>query len=122
MLQTYYNYLLLKYYNKRIFCCQSYSRFNLHFLQKHGIIKEKYHNYLKGGHTFMDIAGVGFALNTVSSYNIGSSTGAVTLPEMVSVAMLDKTMELNQSLNTQMVQALEHSVTPHLGGNIDLYV
>ena len=70
----------------------------------------------------MDIASVGFALNTVSSYNIGTSTSAVTLPEMVSVAMLDKTMELNEQLNTQMVQALEHSVTPHLGNNIDLRI
>ena len=77
---------------------------------------------VKGGSVVMDITGVGFALNTVSSYNIGSSTGAVSLPEMVSVAMLDKTMELNQQLNTEMIQAMEHSVTPHLGGNVDLYI
>lgn len=70
----------------------------------------------------MDITGVGFALNTVSSYNIGSSTSTAALPEMVSVAMLDKTMELNQQLNTEMIQALEHSVTPHLGGNVDVYI
>lgn len=70
----------------------------------------------------MDITGVSSALNTFSSYSIGSSSGVSSLPEMVSLAMLDKTMELNQELNTEMVQALEHSVTPHLGGNIDLYV
>ena len=67
----------------------------------------------------MDISSIGFALNTVSSYNIGTSVSAVTLPEMVGVAMLDKTMELNEQLNAQMLQALEHSVTPHLGNNID---
>lgn len=70
----------------------------------------------------MDITGVSSALNTLSSYSIGSSSGVSSLPEMVSVAMLDKTMELNQQLNTEMIQAMEHSVTPHLGGNIDLYV
>ena len=70
----------------------------------------------------MDIANVGFALNTVSSYNIGTSASAVTLPEIVGVAMLDKTMELNEQLNMQMVQALEHSVTPHLGNTIDIRV
>lgn len=70
----------------------------------------------------MDITGVGFALNMLSSYNIGSSTGATSLPEMVSVAMLDKTMELNRQLNAEMIQSLEHSVTPHLGGNVDIYI
>lgn len=70
----------------------------------------------------MDIANVSSALSAVSSYDIGSSVSGVSLPEVVSIAMLDKTMELNEQLNTQMVQALEHSVTPHLGGNIDLYI
>ena len=70
----------------------------------------------------MDIANVGFALNTVSSYNIGTSVSGISLQEVVGVAMLDKTMELNEQLNTQMLQALEHSVTPHLGNNIDVYV
>ena len=70
----------------------------------------------------MDIANVSSALNTVSSYNIGTSVGAVSLPEGVSVAVLDMTMELNAQLNAQMTQLLEHSVTPHLGGNIDVYI
>ncbi len=70
----------------------------------------------------MDIANVSSALNTVSSYNIGTSVSGVSLQEYVGVAMLDKTMELNEQLNASMIQALERSVTPHLGGNIDLYV
>ena len=70
----------------------------------------------------MDIANVSSALNTVSSYDIGTSVSGVSLQEYVGVAMLDKTMELNQQLNASMIQALERSVTPHLGGNIDLYV
>ena len=70
----------------------------------------------------MDIANVSSALNTVSSYDIGTSVSGVSLQENVGVAMLDKTMELNEQLNASMIQALERSVTPHLGGNIDLYV
>ncbi len=70
----------------------------------------------------MDIANVSSALNTVSSYDIGTSVSGVSLQEYVGVAMLDKTMELNEQLNASMIQALERSVTPHLGGNIDLYV
>ena len=70
----------------------------------------------------MDIANVSSTLNTVSSYDIGTSVSGVSLQEYVGVAMLDKTMELNEQLNASMIQALERSVTPHLGGNIDLYV
>ena len=70
----------------------------------------------------MDIANVSSALNTVSSYDIGTSVSGVSLQEYVGVAMLDKTMELNEQLNASMIQALERSVTTHLGGNIDLYV
>ena len=70
----------------------------------------------------MDIANVSSALNTVSSYDIGTSVSGVSLQEYVGVSMLEKTMELNEQLNASMIQALERSVTPHLGGNIDLYV
>ncbi len=70
----------------------------------------------------MDIAGVSFASGVVSSYGIGSSVSPVSLQEYVGVAMLEQTMELNETLNTQMIQAMEHSVTPHLGNNIDTYI
>ena len=55
----------------------------------------------------MDIANVSSALSAVSSYNIGTSTSPVSLPEEVSVAMLDMTMELNEQLNTQMMKMME---------------
>lgn len=70
----------------------------------------------------MDIANVGFALSTVSSYDIGTSASPVTLQESIGVAMLSKTMDLNETLNTELVQAMERSVTPNLGGNIDIYI
>lgn len=70
----------------------------------------------------MDIANVSSALNTVSSYNIGTSVSAVSLPEVVSVAVLDMTMELNEQLNAQMTKMMEQSVTPHLGGTLDVRI
>lgn len=70
----------------------------------------------------MDIANVSSALSTVSSYNIGTSVSSVSLPEVVSVAVLDMTMELNEQLNAQMMKMMEQSVTPHLGGNIDVRI
>ena len=44
-----------------------------------------------------------------------------------SVAMLSKAMDTNEILGQNMVAmldaaAMEHSVTPHIGGNIDLKV
>ena len=70
----------------------------------------------------MDIANVSSALSAVSSYNIGTSTSPVSLPEVVSVAMLDMTMELNEQLNASMIKMMEQSVTPHLGANIDIRI
>lgn len=70
----------------------------------------------------MDIANVSSALNTVSSYNIGTSVSPTSLSEHVGIAVLDMSMELNTQLNSSMIQALERSVTPHLGSNIDLYI
>ena len=48
------------------------------------------------------------------NYNPTSLTGAVSLK------MLDKTMEMADTMNQSMVKMMENSVTPHLGGNIDL--
>ena len=48
--------------------------------------------------------------------NPTSLTGAVSLK------MLDKTMEMADTMNQSMVKMMENSVTPHLGGNIDLSV
>ena len=50
---------------------------------------------------------------TINS-NPTSLTGAVSLK------MLDKTMEMADTMNQSMVKMMENSVTPHLGGNIDL--
>ena len=63
----------------------------------------------------MDIPGLSMALAQVSLQND------------FSVAMLSKAMDLGETLGEGMVDmidaaAMERSVTPHIGGNIDLMV
>ncbi|MBE5886191.1 MAG: putative motility protein [Lachnospiraceae bacterium] len=63
----------------------------------------------------MDIAALSMAM---AQNNIGSKVG---------VAVLDKAMETAESAGAQIVQmidgaAMQRSVTPHIGGNIDISV
>jgi len=67
----------------------------------------------------MDIAAVSSALSAVSSYP-ASSMG--TVAQTVSVEMLDQAMEMNEAMNSQLISLMEQSVTPNLGGNIDVRV
>ena len=67
----------------------------------------------------MDIAAVSSALSAVQSYG-AYPTGS--LAQAVSIKMLDNTMELNESMNAQLVSMMEQSVNPNLGGNIDIRV
>lgn len=58
----------------------------------------------------MDIASLSTALNMSSLNND------------VGVLMLSKQLELTETMGDGMVAALERSVTPHLGNNIDVSV
>lgn len=63
----------------------------------------------------MDIAALSMSM---AQNNIGSKVG---------VAVLDKAMETAESAGAQMVQmidaaAIQRSVMPHVGGNIDISV
>ena len=64
----------------------------------------------------MDITNVSSALSAVNTASIGS------LAQTVSIKMLDQTMELSEAMNHQLVSLMEQSVTPHLGGNLDILV
>lgn len=70
----------------------------------------------------MDLAGLSASMSVVNNYDSSYSVSTGSLAYAVGVSMLDMNMELNELLNTQLIQAMEHSVTPHLGSNIDLYV
>lgn len=42
-------------------------------------------------------------------------------PSDISVAMLSKQLDLTQEMGANMVKAMELSVNPNVGGNIDAY-
>lgn len=70
----------------------------------------------------MDLTGLNASMSVVNSYDASSSIGTGSLAYAVGISMLDMNMELNEALNAQLIQAMEHSVTPHLGSNIDIYI
>lgn len=70
----------------------------------------------------MDIANMNAALDTLSAYDAGSSVSPSSLAYAVGTEVLSQTLALNETLGTAMVQMMEHSVNPQLGGNIDVYV
>ncbi|MGN0485242.1 MAG: YjfB family protein, partial [Lachnospiraceae bacterium] len=50
------------------------------------------------------------------------SCDSSSLSFAVGVTMLDKEMEWNETLNTQLIRSMEQSVTPHLGQSIDIRI
>lgn len=70
----------------------------------------------------MDIANMDLALSTLSAYDASSSVSQGSLAYAVSTAVLDQSLALNQEMGAAMIQMMEYSVNPHLGGNIDLYI
>ncbi|MFR4351495.1 MAG: YjfB family protein [Roseburia sp.] len=70
----------------------------------------------------MDLTSVDAALGTLKSYDASSSVSTGSLAYAVGISMLDKTMEMTETMNLQLMQALESSVTPHLGSNVDVYL
>lgn len=64
----------------------------------------------------MDMMNINSALSAVSASEPSS------LMESVGVKMLDKTLDASSSMNDSMIRMMENSVTPYLGGNIDISV
>lgn len=58
------------------------------------------------------------ALNNIALSQITPNTS----PSDIGVAILGKQLDVTQKLGDTMVQALERSVNPHIGGNIDISV
>lgn len=58
------------------------------------------------------------ALNNIALSQISPSTS----PSDISVAILGKQLDVTQKLGDTMIQAMECSVNPHIGGNIDISV
>lgn len=64
----------------------------------------------------MNIGNVSSVLSAISASEPAS------LMESVGVKMLDKSLDASVSMNDSMIRMMENSVTPHIGGNIDLSV
>lgn len=58
------------------------------------------------------------ALNNIALSQISPSTS----PSDISVAISGKQLDVTQKLGDTMIQAMERSVNPHIGGNIDISV
>lgn len=59
--------------------------------------------------------------------SISMTMAQTDLQSQVGIAMLDKTLNLADTLGSELVSmleasAMEHSVTPYIGGNIDISV
>ena len=64
----------------------------------------------------MNIGNVNSALSAINASEPSS------LMESVGVKMLDKSLYASVSMNDSMIRMMENSVTPYLGGNIDVSV
>ena len=64
----------------------------------------------------MNIGNVSSALSAINA------TEPSSLMESVGVKMLDKSLDASVSMNYSMIRMMENSVTPYLGGNIDVSV
>ena len=64
----------------------------------------------------MDISSINAALGSVKANSATSTMG------QVGMAMLDKSLELNDEMNKSMIQMMERSVNPAIGGNFDMSI
>ncbi len=69
----------------------------------------------------MDFSTVDMALGTLSAYD-AASVSQGSLAYVVGTAVLDQSLDLTQEMGASMVKMMEHSVTPELGGSIDVYI
>ncbi len=69
----------------------------------------------------MDFSTVDMALGTLSAYD-ASSVSQGSLAYAVDTAVLGQSLDLTQEMGASMVQMMERSVTPELGGSIDVYI
>ena len=64
----------------------------------------------------MDISSINAALGSVEANSATSTMG------QVGMAMLDKSLELNDEMNKSMIQMMERSVNPAIGGNVYMFI
>ncbi len=70
----------------------------------------------------MELGNLNLALGTLTAYDADSSVSTGSLAYAVGTEMLGKELDTVQDMGAAMIQMMERSVTPELGGNIDVYV
>ncbi len=70
----------------------------------------------------MDFTNIDLALGTLTAYDASSSVSSASLAYAVGTEILSQSLDMTQEMGASMIQMLERSVTPELGGNIDVYV
>lgn len=70
----------------------------------------------------MDFSNLDMALSTISAYDASSSVSSASLAYAVGTEILSQSIDMTQAMGASMIQMMEHSVTPELGGNIDVYI
>lgn len=70
----------------------------------------------------MDFSNIDMALSTISAYDASSSVSSASLAYAVSTEVLSQSIDMTEVMGASMIQMLERSVTPELGGNIDIYI
>lgn len=64
----------------------------------------------------MDISSINSALGSIEANSATSTMGKVGM------AMLDKSLEQSDQMNKSMIQMMERSVNPNIGGNFDMSI
>ena len=70
----------------------------------------------------MDFSNLDMALSTISAYDASSSVSSASLAYAVGTEILSQSIDMTQAMGASMIQMMERSVTPELGGNIDVYI
>lgn len=70
----------------------------------------------------MDFSIVDSALSIMSAYDATSSVSTASLAYAVGTELLSQSLVTTEVMGQAMIQMMERSVTPELGGNIDLYL
>jgi len=59
-------------------------------------------------------------MDTMSIAYLSTAMSASQLQSDIGVAVLSKQLDVVQDMGSSMIEALEQSVNPHIGGNIDI--
>ncbi len=60
-------------------------------------------------------------IGSLADIALAQMPATTSVPSDISVAMLSKQLDLTQEMGADMIKAMENSVNPAIGGNIDVY-